>query len=156
MGGDPWEPKGSHGRGPLGGKAMLWEGTHGIPWEPMIPHGGPWVPMGPHGDPMEYHGIISFFPFLLSMDFPWIFHGIFHGLSMDFQWIFHHGLSMDFPSMDYPCFLHELQNVSVVVAGTPLGVKTQTRPRHLLCCLHNCLLHCKRCTNPVALPTLWR
>ncbi len=27
-----------------------------------------------HGDPMEYHGNISFFPFLLSMDFPWISH----------------------------------------------------------------------------------
>ena len=39
---------------------------------------------------------------------------------------------MEFPSMDYPWIFHELQNVSVVVAGTPLGVRKQSRHRHMM------------------------
>ena len=35
MGGDPWEPKGSHGRGPLGAQGIPWEGTLGSPRDPM-------------------------------------------------------------------------------------------------------------------------
>ena len=35
MGGDSWEPKGSHGRGPLGAPGIPWEGTQGIPRDPM-------------------------------------------------------------------------------------------------------------------------
>ena len=56
MGGDPWEPKGSHGRGilgsprdPMGGEPL---GAQGIPWEGTL--GSPRDPMG--GDPREPRG----------------------------------------------------------------------------------------------------
>jgi len=60
---------------------------------------------------MEYHGNISFFPFLLSMDFPWIFHGFSIEFSMvfpmvfalDFPWIFHGSIFHDL-SMNYKMF----------------------------------------------------
>ena len=59
----------------------------------------------------EYHGNIYFFPFLLSMDFPWIFHGFPHGIShgfslvfpFDFPWIFHGSICHEF-SMNYNMF----------------------------------------------------
>jgi hypothetical protein len=35
MGGDPWEPKGSHGRGPLGAQGIPLEGTLGSPRDSM-------------------------------------------------------------------------------------------------------------------------
>ena len=60
MGGDPWEPTGSHGRGPLGAQGSHGRGTLGSPrdptgWEPLgaqgIPwEGNPWEPMG--GEPL--------------------------------------------------------------------------------------------------------
>ena len=106
--GDPWAPM----------------RNHGFPWEPMGAHGSPWVPMGPHGDPMEYHGSISFFPFWLSMDF----HGFPMEFPMAFPWFFHsifHGFSMDWCSMNFPW----ITNVSVVVSGTPPGVRKQSRHR---------------------------
>jgi hypothetical protein len=37
---------------------------------------------------------------------------------------------MDFPWIDFPRILTELQNVSVVIAGTLLGVRKQSRHRH--------------------------
>ena len=49
----PWEgtlgsPKGSHGKGPMGGEPL---GAQGIPWkESRTPHeGNPWEPKGSHG-----------------------------------------------------------------------------------------------------------
>ena len=48
MGGDPWEPKGPHGRGPLGAQGIPWEGTLGSPRDPM---GG--EPLGAQGIPWE-------------------------------------------------------------------------------------------------------
>ena len=116
--GDPWGPHGDPW-GPMG--------THGDPWGPIGTHDSSWGPMGPHGPPwgpMEYHGNISFFPFLLSMDYLWISKNYPLDFSIDF--------SMVFPSMDYPWIFHELQNVSVVVAGTPLGVRKQSRHRHIV------------------------
>ena len=91
------KPWGNHGK--LNGKSM------GNPWiikkqKRKCFRGTPW---GPHGDPwgpMEYHGNISFFPFLLSMDFPWIFLGISHGCFMVFPW-FSHSFSMDFSWIDF-------------------------------------------------------
>ena len=47
MGGDPWEPKRPHGRGPLGAQGTPWEGTLGSPRDPM--GGDPWEPKGSHG-----------------------------------------------------------------------------------------------------------
>ena len=44
MGGDPWEPKGSNGRGPLGAQWIPLEGTLGSPRDP-----DPREPMGFHG-----------------------------------------------------------------------------------------------------------
>ena len=49
---------GSHGRGPLGAQGIPWEGTHGRgnPWEPKGSHGrGPGPPMG--GEPLGAQGI---------------------------------------------------------------------------------------------------
>ena len=89
-----------------------------------------YVAMGLWG-PMEYHGNISFSRFY----YPWIIHGfsknypwIIHGFSMDFSMDF----PFDFPWIDFPWIFHELQNVSVVVAGTPLGVRKQSRHRQML------------------------
>ena len=62
---------------------------------------------GPHGVPRKHF----LFPFCLSMEFPWIFHG--------------------FP-IDFPWNSHELQNVSVVIAGTPPGVRKQSRRRQVM------------------------
>ena len=42
------------------------------------------------------------------LNLPWFSHSIFHG-----------------------SIFHELQNVSVVVVGTPLGVRKQSRHRHI-------------------------
>ena len=42
-----WEPKGSHGRGPLGAQGIPWEGTLGSPRDPM--GGDPWEPKRSHG-----------------------------------------------------------------------------------------------------------
>ena len=47
MGGYPWEPKRSQGRGPLGAQGIPWEGTLGSPRDPM--GGDPWEPKGSHG-----------------------------------------------------------------------------------------------------------
>ena len=109
----PWYSMGPHG-GPWGPM-----GPHEESWVPMGSHGFPWVPMGPHGDPWSTTETFPFVPFLLSIDFPWFF----HGFSMRF--------SMDFPWIDFPWIFHELQNVSVVVSGTPPGVRKQSRHRHL-------------------------
>ena len=106
--GDPWGPM----------------ETHGGPWEPMIPHGGPWVPMGTHGVPRKHFLFSVFIIHGFSMDFPWNFPWIFHGISMDFP--------CDFPWIDFPWIFHELQNVSVVVAGTSPGVRKQSRHPHIV------------------------
>ena len=80
---------------------------------------------------MENQGNISFFSVFIfhgfPMDFPWISHWVFHGFSNGFCIRF----PMDFPWIDFPWFFHELQNVSVVVAGTPPGVRKQSRHRHI-------------------------
>ena len=68
----------------------------------------PWVLFGPHGVPGKH---FLFFPFLLSMDFPWIFHGFPIEFSMvfpmvfalDFPWIFHRSIFNDL-SMNYKMF----------------------------------------------------
>ena len=91
----------------------------------MGAHGSPWAPMGTHGVPRKHVlfpvFIIHGFAMELSMDFPWFSHGFSIRFSMDVPWI------------DFPWILHELQNVSVVVAGTPLGVRKQSRHRHVVC-----------------------
>ena len=58
------------------------------------------------------------------MDFTWIPHGMSHVFSMVFPF--------DFPWISHGSIFNELQNVSVVVAGTPLGVRKQSRHRHIL------------------------
>ena len=56
MGGDPWEPKGSHGRGPLEAQGNPWEKTLGSPREPT--GGEHWEPKGSHGrGPLGAQGI---------------------------------------------------------------------------------------------------
>ena len=81
---------------------------------------------------MENQGNISFFSVFIfhgfPMDFSWISHWVFHGFSHGFCI----GFSMDFPWIDFPWFVHELQNVSLVVSGTPPGVRKQSRHRHML------------------------
>ena len=76
----------------------------------------------------ETFPFFSFFIFQwFPMDFPWISHRFFHGFSHGFCI----GFSMDFPWIDFPWFVHELQNVSLVVSGTPPGVRKQSRHRHI-------------------------
>ena len=51
-----FEPKGPHGRGPLGAQGTPWEGTLGSPRNPM--GGDPWEPKGSHGrGPLGAQGI---------------------------------------------------------------------------------------------------
>ena len=82
---------------------------------------------GTHGVPRKHFLFFRFYyPWIFhgfSKNYPWIFHGFFHGFSIRF--------SMDFPWIDFPWIFHELQNVSVVVAGTPLGVRKQSRHRQI-------------------------
>ena len=90
--------------------------------------------LDPQGSTTKTFSFCIFIFHGLSMDFP----RIIHGSSTDYPWIvpwFFHGFpirsSMDFPWIDFPWISHELQNVSVVVAGTPLGVRKQSRHRQI-------------------------
>ena len=91
----------------------------------------PWVRFFNFLLSMENQGNISFFSVFIihgfPMDFPWISHWVSHGFSHGFCI----GFSMDFPWIDFPWFVHELQNVSLVVSGTPPGVRKQSRHRHI-------------------------
>ena len=65
----------------------------------------PWVPMGRFYYPWRTRETFPFFPFLLSMDFPWIFHGCPIEFSIVFPLFLHrifNGFSIDQFSMICP------------------------------------------------------
>ena len=60
MGEDPWEPKVTHGGGPLGAQGIPWEGTLGSPMDLM--GGNPWERIPWDGDPWDSKGPLPWDP----------------------------------------------------------------------------------------------